>query len=526
MKMNEAMTTGGQARRDSVISRHDVPEIVEHDLLIIGAGISGVNMAYRFQERFPHMSYRVLEARQDIGGTWDLMRYPGIRSDSDLYTFGFEWRPWPERIPIAGGDKILKYMKDSAAEFGIDKKICLGSTVLEAKWSSKRQAWTLAVQQARTGSAQELRYYRAKFLVYASGFYDYQKPMPAVIPGLKENFMGQVYHPQFWPQNANYTGKKVAVIGSGATAITLIPALARLAAKVVMVQRSPTYIMSMNNSVAYQWWERFLPIALQQRIRRLMFVLMSAIMTRIPASWMRPFLKRNTQRALPKHIPYDPHFKPTYAPFSQRVCLCPDGDFFEALREGKADVATGEIKTVTEDSIILKSGQRIEADVIITATGLNLMFGGKVAMYVDGRLMKWNEKYMWRGAGMQDFPNCAIVRGYTKASWTLGADVTAYLVCRLISHMEKEGLSSATPKVAQKEVILPTKQPGIGGLTSTYIMRGKDALPRESDRTPWNGREDYLKELWHAKYGNITQGVHFTPSGDYGIYGNIMFLSR
>jgi cation diffusion facilitator CzcD-associated flavoprotein CzcO len=337
--------------------------------------------------------------------------------------------------------------------------------------------------------------------------------MEAIIPGI-ENFKGQTVHPQFWPEDIDYAGKKMAVIGSGATAITLIPALAKAAERVTMVQRSPSYVLSFPNRTANKkWWEKLLPVRIQHQITRLRFLIGGFLYRRYLSGdpeKMRAFLGRITAAQLPKHIPFDPHFKPTYAPWTQRVCLSPDGDFFKALRDGNVDVATGVIENVTENSIVLKSGQTIEADIIITATGLRMKYGGNALYTVDGEEVNFGEKFLWRGVMIQDMPNSCIVQGYTKASWTLGADATATMMCRLIKHLQRNNLSSATPRIPEKDKVNVTVSAGVMGLTSTYIKNALHRLPRVSDSDPWRARGSYLQDMFDAQFSSLKKGMQFT----------------
>jgi cation diffusion facilitator CzcD-associated flavoprotein CzcO len=353
-------------------------------------------------------------------------------------------------------------------------------------------------------------------MVLGTGYYDYDTPLQAQIPGL-QTFKGPVIHPQFWPANFNYTNKKVAVIGSGATAITLIPAMVEKIGegKITMVQRSPGYVVSLPNRVRPKsWWERFLPIWLSSRIIRFRFLIMGFIYRRFlsgDSEKTKLFLQRLTMAQLPAHIPYDPHFKPNYAPWTQRMCLCPDGDFFKALHTKKAYVATGVIKAVKENGIEMENGDFIDADIIITATGLRMRYGGSANYYVDGEAIQWGEKFLWRGVMVQDIPNCALVQGYTKASWTLGADATAHMVVRMVKHLDWHGFTSATPRVSKNQVKL-TRSAGVMGLTSTYILSALHRLPKTSDEEPWKGRGNYMKDIWDAKYSSVSKGMQFTKA--------------
>ncbi|TID25178.1 High osmolarity signaling protein [Venturia nashicola] len=486
-------------------------EIHDFDMLIIGAGISGINMAYRYQESFPERRYIVLEQRENIGGTWDLMRYPGIRSDSDLHTFGFAWRPWPEKIPIAEGGAILEYMKESAAQYGIDKNILFQHKVKESNWSSREQAWIVQADAIDEQSGKTIvKHFRGKFVVLGTGYYNYDKPLEANISGIG-NFKGRVVHPQFWPKDLDYANKKVAIIGSGATTITLLPALAKTAKKVTMVQRSPSYIVSMANRTTPRWWEMFVPRYIQQRLTRIMYLFIGIWLRRMMKNpkKMREWMTKDTKKLLPASIPFDPHFNPKYDPWTQRVCLCPDGDFFEALQEGKAGVATGVIRTVTDTSIVLESGETIEADIIITATGLHLQYGGNSAFKIDSEPLDWHTKFLWRGSMIQDVPNLMLVQGYTTASWTLGADATAHMTCRMLKYFQRNKYSSATPRVTRSGVVEQNWEKGLMGLTSTYIRMAKGRLPKNGVEDPWRARKDYLWDLWFAKFGDLRKGLSF-----------------
>jgi cation diffusion facilitator CzcD-associated flavoprotein CzcO len=464
------------------------------------------------------------------------MRYPGIRSDSDLYTFGFAWRPWTYDNPIAEGPLIVKYMKECTAETGIDKHIRYNHKLKKAVWQSRSQNWTLSVEvnsdtsssstssssSSPTVTTTTTKLFRGKFMVLGTGYYDYDTPLETTIPGL-DTFNGTVLHPQFWPADLDYTDKNIAVIGSGATAITLIPAMAQKARKVTMIQRSPGYVISIPNRAApLSWWMRMLPATWRLRLVRLRFLLMGFFYRRFltgDSEKTRQFLARMTQAQLPGHIPYDPHFKPSYAPWTQRMCLCPDGDFFKSLHSKRADVVTGIIRTVESDGVRMENGDKIDADLIVTATGLRMKYGGNADYLVDGEPLDWGKKFLWRGVMVQDLPNAAIVMGYTKASWTLGADATAHMVVRIIRHLDRNGFDSATPR--RPRLLLPpapagshlqTLAPGVMGLTSTYIMSAIHRLPKTTDEEPWKQRGNYMKDIWDAKYSSINKGMQFVKS--------------
>jgi cation diffusion facilitator CzcD-associated flavoprotein CzcO len=477
------------------------------DVIIVGAGISGINAAYRLQEKLPNYSYTVLEARDTIGGTWDLFRYPGIRSDSDLITFGFAWHPWEKQNPIADGASILSYMKESAAISGVDKHILFKHYLSSASWSSKDGLWTLCVIK----NEQKI-YFSARFLVFGTGYYDYNEPMKAEIPGI-DNFGGQVIHPQFWPEDLDYTDKNVVVIGSGATAVTLIPQLAQKAAKATMLQRSPTYIVSLpNRTSARPWLSYILPDKWYHKLRRLAWVFTS----RLFVLWCRRYpnaatklITKGVTKQLPVTIPYDPHFKPIYRPWEQRLCICPDGDFFKALRSGKGAVETGTIKQVVKDGIELNSGSKLDADIIVTATGLKMRLAGGVSLEVDGRPFDISQKFMWNGVMLQDLPNASFIIGYTDASWTLGADATAQFICRFLKHLDRKNCIAAIPYAEDSSKLTPGQ---ILNLTSTYVTAAQKVLPKSASQAPWTARKGFLQDSLWANYGNIDRGLKFIHS--------------
>ncbi|KAG4435531.1 hypothetical protein IFR05_008998 [Cadophora sp. M221] len=479
---------------------------VDLDVIIIGAGISGINAGYRVQNELPGYQYTILEARDAIGGTWDLFRYPGIRSDSDLHTFGFPWRPWAKSNSIADGPSIRKYIRESAEINGIDKKIRFHNKLLAADWSSNTQRWTLSVDA--DGEETQMS---ARFIIFSTGYYDYNTPLKASIPGI-ENFQGKTIHPQFWPEDYDYTGKKMIIIGSGATAITLLPNLVEKADHVTILQRSPSYIMAlpavdpMGNFI-----RKWLPTWLAHTLVRWKFLILPFIFFKFCRAFpnaARKVIQGNTKKQLGDcNVPLDPNFKPSYNPWEQRLCVCPDGDFFKALHRGNADMVTDTIKTVTAKGIQTDSGKFIDADVIITATGLKMQLAGGSKITVDNKRIDVSTKYVWKGVMLQDVPNAAIVIGYTNASWTLGADATARLVCRLLKKMdqEKDGVATATIEPGLKMNPSPMLN-----LNSTYIEKAKGELPKSGDVAPWKPRSNYLADYWVAGYGNLNTGLKFS----------------
>ncbi|KAH2661370.1 hypothetical protein KXV32_000584 [Aspergillus fumigatus] len=481
---------------------------MDYDIIIVGAGISGINAAYRIQSQLPSHRYAILEARNAIGGTWDLFKYPGIRSDSDLFTFGFSWNPWNQDTPIAEGASISKYMRDTAAQYGIDKHIHFQHRLLAADWSSADNVWKLAVDHEG-----ESKSYTARFVIFGTGYYNYHEPLAADVPGLSQ-FQGQVIHPQFWPQDLDYTDKKVVVIGSGATAVTLLPKMAEKAAKVTMLQRSPTYILALPNrqSSILSW---ILPNTVNRKLQRLRWIFTSRLFFLFCQTfpWMaRLLLKLSVVRQLPKNIPHDPHFKPRYNPWDQRLCICPDGDFFKSLHTGRADVKTDTIRQVTTSGIELNSGDFLDADIIVTATGLKLQIAGGTSITVDGEKQRVPDKYLWNGVMLQDLPNASFVIGYTNASWTLGADATALFVCRLLKWMEQHHKIAAVPRL--NPMLAKQMQPRrLLNLNSTYVTAAEKDLPKAADRGPWQPRDNYLSDLMFAKYGRLDEGLEWVDGG-------------
>lgn len=477
------------------------------DVLIVGSGVSGINAAYRIQESFPRMSYAVLESRNEIGGTWSLFKYPGIRSDSDLHTFGFPWDPWTEERSIADGPSILKYMKTVATKHGIDKHIKYHHVVNKIEWSSKKQRWTVHVTVNDDTEAT----YISQFIFMGTGLFDYHEGLPALIPGI-QNFRGTVVHPQFWPPDLQYENKKIVIIGSGATAVTLLPNLNEKAAHVTMLQRSPGYFYSLPApDPVDDFIRRWCPKTLVYKALRWRYILgfffIYNFATLFPEATKKG-LRKSTEAQLPKHIPYDPHFVPSYKPWQQRMCITPEGDFFRALRTGNSDIVTDHIERVDNAGIVLKSGGRLDADIIITATGLKMQLFGRISIFVDGKPIDHSTKFVWRGSWLQDVPNFAFAFGYTNASWTLGAETSTVLFIRLIKEIQKRGARFATPTIARSGDV--QEVPWLN-LNSNYIQKAikNRQLPKAGNIAPWKPRSSYLQEFWWNKWGNITAGLKF-----------------
>lgn len=480
---------------------------VDYDVVIIGAGISGINMGYRLQERNPELSYCIVDGRHEIGGTWSLFKYPGIRSDSDLYTFGFPWRIWEDKQPIAHGTLILKYLKESAAEAGIDKHIKFNHKVAKMDWSSASSSWNLDIV---ANGADKIKL-RSRFVFLGTGYYNYDEPLQTQIPGL-EDFAGPVIHPQFWPTDLDYTGKNVVIIGSGATAVTLLPSMCDKAAHTTMLQRSPTYILALPQKDYLDRALRFLlPGGVARSLIRFKWILSAFLLTTF-CTWFprlaRALILKRTARELPKGVAMDPHFTPRYNPWEQRMCLCPGGDFFQCLKTGRASVETGVIARVTPHAIKLTSGRELHPDVIVTATGLKLHIAGGIETSVDGAPVHIPDCYAWKGCMLENVPNLALSIGYVDASWTLGADATAQLVCRMLSRSAREGYSVIMPRLSDEEKAAMKPLPFMR-LNSTYVEKGKSLFPKVGSDPQWKPRSHYWKDITNAWWGNIDAGIQW-----------------
>jgi monooxygenase len=476
----------------------------EHlEVLIVGAGLSGIGAAHHLQQRCPGKSYAILEAREDIGGTWDLFRYPGIRSDSDMHTLGYRFRPWTEAKSIADGPSILRYVRDTAREGGIESRIRLRHRVVSAEWSSADAHWTVDAERTDTGETVTLT---CGFLFVNSGYYRYDEGYTPEFPGL-DGFAGEVIHPQHWPENLDYAGKRVVVIGSGATAMTLVPALAKDAAGVTMLQRSPTYVVSMPGEDGLaNLLRRYLPDRVVYPIVRWKNVALQGISYRLSRrrpELMKKLLRRGVVKALPPGYDVDTHFKPRYDPWDQRLCLVPDADLFEALGNGSAEIVTDRVATFTADGIELESGRELKADVVVTATGLNLLFLGGIRVSIDGEEPDLARALTYKGMMLSGFPNFAYTLGYTNASWTLKADLTSEYVCRLLNHMDAGGYRICTPVLSDPSI---TEEPLLD-FSSGYVLRSIDHLPKQGSKEPWKLRQNYPVDLRMLRHGPIADGV-------------------
>jgi monooxygenase len=473
------------------------------DVIVVGGGLSGIDAAYHLQTYCRKKSYAILEARDAIGGTWDLFRYPGIRSDSDMYTFGYSFRPWQSNSAIALGESIRSYISETAAAYGIDRHIRFRHKVKRASWSSADAQWTLEVE--RNGE-RELTRFTCKFLFGCTGYYDYARGYMPEFPGI-ETFRGRLIHPQEWPQDLNYTDKRVVVIGSGATAVTIIPAIAKTAAHVTMLQRSPTYIVSRPSQDALAaWLRRYLPVRPAFAIARWFNVLRGLYFYRLARNKptaVKRWIINQAQAQLGEGYDVKTHFTPRYNPWDQRLCLAPDADFFCAIKDGKADVVTDTIETFTVSGIRLRSGGEIKADIVVAATGLNLQVFGGIQVTVDGKPVKFSDTMNFKGVMFSDVPNLASVFGYTNASWTLKADLACAYIARLIRYMDRRGYVACTPRRRDPAV---TPEPFVD-FTSGYFQRALDQFPRQGSKRPWKLYQNYMKDLLSLRYGAIDDGA-------------------
>jgi monooxygenase len=478
-------------------------ETQEHlDILIVGAGISGIDAAYRLQTAFPKKTYAILEARDSIGGTWDLFRYPGVRSDSDMYTLGFPFRPWHADESIAGGPAIWNYIRDTAAHYGIDRHIRLGHRMIRACWSSAGARWTVEAE-TKDGRIVQLV---CNFLYMCSGYYSYERGFCPEFPGTKR-FQGQLLHPQEWPETLDYAGKRIIVIGSGATAVTLVPALARVAEHVTMLQRSPSYVVNRpSKDTKAIWMYRHLPKSLAAKLTKWKNVLYSIAMfhfARTKPEKMKGMIIHGIKQQLQPDYDVKRHFTPRYNPWDQRLCLVPDGDLFTAIRSGRVEIVTDTIETFVESGIRLSSGATLSADIVVSATGLVVKLMGGADIFVDGVPAKMDEKLVYKGAMFGGIPNLAFAFGYTNNSWTLRCDLTARFVCRLLKYMDRKGWSVCVPSPPGPSV----KPEPLLDFSSGYVRRADGVLPRQGQKMPWRVHQNYVKDLAVFTFGSVSDGT-------------------
>ncbi|MET0614109.1 MAG: NAD(P)/FAD-dependent oxidoreductase [Thermoleophilaceae bacterium] len=484
----------------------------EHvDVLIVGAGLSGVGAACHLEAESPGRTYAILEARDAIGGTWDLFRYPGIRSDSDMFTLGYDFRPWEEGKAIADGPSIRNYIRSTARDHDVERHIRFHHRVLRAEWSSEDAHWV--VDAERTDTAESVRI-TCSFLYGCTGYYSYDEGYLPHFEG-RERFRGPIVHPQHWPEELDYNGKRVVVIGSGATAVTLVPAMADRAAHVTMLQRSPSYVVTLpaEDSIS-NFLRRWLPAKTAYALTRwknMLLMMATFNLSRSRPEFMKKVIRRGVLKQLPQGYEVDLHFNPRYNPWEQRLCLVPDNDLFNAISAGTASVVTDEIETFTETGIRLRSGEELEADIIVTATGLNVLLFGGVDVVVDGEPVDFSERVAYKGMMVSGVPNFAMALGYTNASWTLKCDLIAHYVCRLLNHMREHGHEIATPQPPAPSV--PT-EPFID-FNAGYVLRSIALLPKQGATRPWRLHQNWFRDVQLLRRGPVDDSMEFssrTPS--------------
>jgi monooxygenase len=480
--------------------------MIEHfDVVVVGAGLSGIGAGYFLQRDCPDRSYVILEGRERSGGTWDLFRYPGIRSDSDMYTLGYSFRPWTHAKAIADGPSILTYLDETARDHGIDRHIRRQHRVVAASWSTAQAGWTVSVER---GPERELVEFTCNFLFMCSGYYNYEAGYLPDFAG-REAFAGDIVHPQSWPERLDYAGKRVVVIGSGATAVTLVPEMAKTAAHVTMLQRSPTYIVARPSEDRIANWLRIrLPAKLAYRLTRFKNVAMGQFfysLARKKPEKTKAQLIEMVRGELGPDYDVATHFTPSYNPWDQRICLVPDADLFAAIRDGGASVVTGHIERFEADGIRLTSGELLPADVIVTATGLDMQLLSGIPFTVDGQRVDPSKSLGYKAMMYSDIPNLASSFGYTNASWTLKSDLTAAYVARLLNTMKQRGMRQATPRLGND--VRP--EPFLT-FTSGYIQRGKDKFPKQGDRKPWRVHQNYALDLLALRFGGVDEGMEFS----------------
>ncbi len=511
---------------------------MEHvDVLIVGAGLSGIGAACHLRRRCPEKSFAILEARESIGGTWDLFRYPGIRSDSDMFTLGYTFKPWLGAKAIADGPSILDYVRDTASEHGVLEQIRLGRRVLGAEWSSEDARWTVTIERTTAGETERSEAGEAElsangaaepsaavagetveqmtcsFLYCCTGYYRYDEGYSPALPG-RERFAGPIVHPQHWPEELDYTGKRVVVIGSGATAVTLVPAMIEGGAEhVTMLQRSPSYILAIpaRDAIA-DWLRERLPAHVAYALTRYKNVLLATLiyqLSRRAPTFMNRMLRKLASRQLPAGYDVDTHLNPSYDPWDQRLCLVPDGDLFRVLGSGRAAIETGTIDTFTEEGIRLASGRELDADIVVSATGLNLLVLGGMSLTVDGEQVDLSQTVAYKGMMFCGVPNLALTLGYTNASWTLKADLVAEYVCRVLAHMDARGLPVCVPRAPAPG--LPTEP--IIDLKSGYVLRSIEEMPKQGATEPWRLRQNYFYDLRLLRRGPIDDCMEFLAAG-------------
>lgn len=468
------------------------------DVIIVGAGLSGIGAAYYIQEKCKGKTFTILEAREKMGGTWDLFKYPGLRSDSDMYTFGFPFHPWKNPKAIADGNSILEYINDTAQTFKIDQKIQYGKRVTAADWNSETKHWSLEVSSA---TSSDIQIVTCSFLMMCCGYYNYKEAYTPEFKGL-EKFTGKVVHPQFWDSGLDYANKEIVIIGSGATAITLVPELSKKAKKVTMLQRSPTYIMNLpSEDIVANFLRKALPNSWAHHLVRWKNILLSILIY----SWSRKapksltkLLKNGVKKSLgEKYVEKD--FSPKYSPWDQRLCLVPDADFFEAMKAEKANVVTDIISDFYSNGVLTGSGIKLNADILITATGLKIQLLGGATVSIDGKTVNTSELLAYRGVMFSGVPNFAVAIGYTNASWTLKCDLNCRYLAKVLNYMDEKEKSVVVPQFDETQ--FETER--LLDFDAGYILRAKDVLPKQGSASPWKVHQNYIKDLWALNYGKV-----------------------
>ena len=484
----------------------------EYDIIVIGAGLSGINTGYRLQRELPSASFTILESKDVVGGTWAFWKYPGARSDSSLATFGLRWHPWPHDNDFASAASIQAYLQDAADTHGVMPHIKLRHRVGAMDWSTEEQRWTLSVEDLASGTKST---FRAGWVISCGGYYDYDKPLPAAIPGI-DNFRGAVVRPQSWTDDVVYEGKKVVIVGSGATSVTLLPSIAEKAAHVTMLQRSPSYVMSLPaKDRNTQFLRRWLPLRWAVWVDWYRRILLEVTFVRILHYFPkvgRQRLLALAKRALPEGYPVDVHFNPRYNPFEQRLCMCPEADFFKALHRDTCEIVTDTIDVVTEKAVKLNSGRELEADVLILATGLYLALFVGISLSIDGKPLNVAGRYAWRSCMLEGAPNLCLIIGYAKGTWTPGADSHLTTVLSVFKHTKKIGATSVLPKVGEKERAKLARA-SVLDVSSTYVTAAADRMPLSGGRYPWMVGKNWFQDTFYNIFGSPKDGMEFTVPG-------------
>lgn len=477
-----------------------------YDIIIVGAGISGIGMAYWLHKKCPEKRVLILEARDSIGGTWSLFQYPGIRSDSDMFTFGYRFKPWNDPQSLSSGDKILKYLKQTLEENGLNQLISFNHKMLSSNWSDEERCWSLDVE-----SPEGPKVLKSRFISICTGYYDYKEAHRPKFEGEK-HYQGKIILPQFWPKDLDFSNQKIAVIGSGATAITLVPSLANQGAEhVCMIQRSPTYVMNLpNRNGQFAFLKKILLNNWAFRITRSTNILLSMAsfgLSKTFPKFMKKLIMNAAAKQLPEGYPVEKHFNPSYDPWDQRLCVVPDGDFFSSINEGQASVVTGEISYFSEKGVQMTSGEFIEADLVVMATGLKIQLLGGAQISVNNKKAKVSDSYIYKGMMASGLPNFIYCFGYTNASWTLKVDLTANYLCKLLKYMDKNGLEVVTPKASKIE-----SEEKFLNLSSGYITRAEKELPKQGPNRPWRVYQNYLVDMLTTRFGSIRdKALQFLP---------------